>query len=43
MEIDKTIDETEAVVEQTTSFFSGIIHKIQDAIPTLLVLSLIHI
>ena len=37
MEIDKTIDETEAVVEQTTSFFSGIIHKIQDAIPTLLV------
>lgn len=37
MEIDKTIDETEALVEQTTSFFSGIIHKIQDAIPTLLV------
>ncbi len=37
MEIDKTIDETEAVVEQTTSFFSGIIHKIQGAIPTLLV------
>ena len=37
MEIDKTIDETEAVLEQTSSFFSGIIHKIQDASPTLLV------
>ena len=32
MEINNTIDETEAVVEQTTSFFSGILQ-----------LSLIHI
>ena len=41
MEIDKTVDETEAVVEQATSFFSGIIHKIQDAIPTLLVAAVV--
>ena len=43
MEISNTIDETEAVVEQTTSFFSGILQKIQDAIPTVLVAVVIFI
>ena len=43
MEISNTIDETEAVVEQTTSFFSGILQKIQDAIPTVLVAVVVFI
>ena len=43
IEISNTIDETEAVVEQTTSFFSGILQKIQDAIPTVLVAVVIFI
>ena len=43
MEISNTIDETEAVVEQTTSFFSGILQKIQDAIPTVHVAVVIFI
>ena len=43
MEISNTIDETEAVVEQTTSFFSGILQKIQDAIPTVLVAGVVFI
>lgn len=38
-----TINETEAVVEQTTTFFSSILQKIQDAIPTILVAVVVFI